>query len=51
MSYEQLIQLAIAREDNLRDLGMPLAWDEPALQEFGPRPQPAKPEVYNVADV
>lgn len=51
MSYEQLIQLAIAREDNLLELAMPFAWDEPALQEFNPRHQLAKPESYVVSDV
>lgn len=32
MSYSQLIDLAIANEENRRDLEFPEPWDEPSLE-------------------
>lgn len=32
MSYEQLIALAIANEDNRREMAVPEPWDEPRNQ-------------------
>jgi hypothetical protein len=33
MSYEQLIELAIAREENQREMLAPLPWDEPDMYD------------------